>query len=704
MELSLTEWKKELEEIILAAGGGDQAATTQLAVDLAEIPQPIPEDLKKIFTENLELIIENPKKILEREDLQQLVMALAQAGIDSMLVRDSLAEMFRAAHADYGDPAGLIRALGVLNETVDIGDVIVRREIFQMLAKKLVVWHDAFGLGHISDVDAFSDQIRCMFEHRQILTLVQGLTQLHAVKPGTLAATLSGRHLPRYALPKSPTDFDAAIAVSFIRPLAQPEKASEALLVPNYVTYKEYADWRKQAQQEKAAPKKKTGGKKSTGRSWKQARSLEELRNALKPLAQITADQDAIANTRKILLFAHKRPASAPLFAECLGMLWMLSKGAAWLRELISELPEETVAWQDGEVFIQVSCKLAVRLLPGWLHATTLHQDEDWVISAIPTLPHALWPHAETVMNEDNLDVQKLEDQVVEKFRSGDTSPDAILWLWRRKKPELLEIFSNAKTIFRTLLRPTKGPFNKARTEVLKLLLNDTAFQEALMGGGTPYGINNFIRTIHNVPLLDKGQQQSLLVKIVRQHPHALDQVENRSQGTKRRTMPKITSVRSYESRRRELELIINKKIPANSAAIAHARSYGDLRENAEYKAAKDEQRLLMARRGELEKGLSEVQPTDFADVAVSDTIIPGCTIELKVEGKKQTQFLLGLWDSDPEQKILSYDAPLGKALIGHKKGEKITVPPERDAEIIKISPLPDKILKWAHDLPPETE
>jgi hypothetical protein len=67
-----------------------------------------------------------------------------------------------------------------------------------------------------------------------------------------------------------------------------------------------------------------------------------------------------------------------------------------------------------------------------------------------------------------------------------------------------------------------------------------------------------------------------------------------------------VTSHRSYRERQEQLEKLINVDIPANSKEIAVARSYGDLRENFEYKAAKDMQRVLMARRAELEKMMAK--------------------------------------------------------------------------------------------------
>src|SRR5690606_2084269 len=78
--------------------------------------------------------------------------------------------------------------------------------------------------------------------------------------------------------------------------------------------------------------------------------------------------------------------------------------------------------------------------------------------------------------------------------------------------------------------------------------------------------------------------------------------------------MSRVSSIRSYKQKEAQLQKIILKDIPENSKEISVARSYGDLRENFEYKAAKDMQRVLMGRRAELENQLRDVTPTDFSE------------------------------------------------------------------------------------------
>ena len=89
-----------------------------------------------------------------------------------------------------------------------------------------------------------------------------------------------------------------------------------------------------------------------------------------------------------------------------------------------------------------------------------------------------------------------------------------------------------------------------------------------------------------------------------------------------------VVSWESLERRNNEYRELVDKKIPANSQEIAIARSYGDLRENHEYKAAKEMQKLLMRRKGELEAQLVRARGTDFAN-AKTDVVSIGTIVNV---------------------------------------------------------------------------
>ena len=118
---------------------------------------------------------------------------------------------------------------------------------------------------------------------------------------------------------------------------------------------------------------------------------------------------------------------------------------------------------------------------------------------------------------------------------------------------------------------------------------------------------------------------------------------------------------------------------------ISIARSYGDLRENFEYKSSKDMQKMLMNRKGELEKEIDLARGTDFKGTDASAANIGTIVTVKNAAGDSVIHTLLGAWDSDPEKGIVSYLSETGASLLGKPIGEEIEV---RD-------PDTDKMVVW---------
>lgn len=160
-----------------------------------------------------------------------------------------------------------------------------------------------------------------------------------------------------------------------------------------------------------------------------------------------------------------------------------------------------------------------------------------------------------------------------------------------------------------------------------------------------------------------------------------------------------MTSWRSYHARQRQLDKLVNEEIPKNSRDIGVARSYGDLRENFEYKAAKEQQGILLRRRAEWEQGLQQVRGTDFAGCKTDEGGM-GTTVLLRYSDSKEHRFhILGEWDQEPALGILSCSSKMGRALAGCKAGDKVVVPDEEgevEAMVVIVEGLPATIADWA--------
>ncbi len=132
-----------------------------------------------------------------------------------------------------------------------------------------------------------------------------------------------------------------------------------------------------------------------------------------------------------------------------------------------------------------------------------------------------------------------------------------------------------------------------------------------------------------------------------------------------------------------ELEDLKVNKIPENIRAIADARSQGDLSENADYTAAREAQARLNARLVEIENILKNVKIIKIDD---TDLIQTGKTVNLEFKGKNVTYKIVGTIEANPFEGKISNESPMGKAIIGHKKGQTVTVVPENGNEFkVKI-------------------
>lgn len=126
------------------------------------------------------------------------------------------------------------------------------------------------------------------------------------------------------------------------------------------------------------------------------------------------------------------------------------------------------------------------------------------------------------------------------------------------------------------------------------------------------------------------------------------------------------------EELKKEHDSLTNDKRPEAVKRIAAAREQGDLSENSEYAAAREELSFIDGRIEELEEILHRAK---LMSTKHSKSIVDmGCTVTLHTNGKKDVYMIVGEWEANPKEKKISHSSPLGKALMGKKVGEKIEV------------------------------
>ena len=156
--------------------------------------------------------------------------------------------------------------------------------------------------------------------------------------------------------------------------------------------------------------------------------------------------------------------------------------------------------------------------------------------------------------------------------------------------------------------------------------------------------------------------------------------------------MPKdvLLTQEGLDKLKAELEDLSTARRREVATRIKEAREFGDIMENSEYDDAKNEQAMLEQKIAQLEERLRSASVIDASDVS-TDVVQVGCVVHVKDEktGKSAKYTIVGSAEANPAEMKLSNESPVGRALIGHKRNEtvSVTVPrgPARKLKITKI-------------------
>ena len=275
---------------------------------------------------------------------------------------------------------------------------------------------------------------------------------------------------------------------------------------------------------------------------------------------------------------------------------------------------------------------------------------------------------ASLLIQEGKMDA--LKETLARLVNQHTAGSELLLWLGRDRTDAYADILG--PEVFRAMLTAMeRDQFNEKRSNRLReFILDDHELLAELTASADIEVIKDLTRALQFSPVFDDMDKRSLLARLVKAHP-AVQSLVSGEQTKQDITL--LVSWESLERRKGEYEELVQKKIPANSKEIALARSYGDLSENHEYKAAKEMQKILMRRKDELETQLTRARGTDFsnarADVAGIGTVVRAADLDTN---EPETFTILGAWDSEPEKGIISYLSPVAQALLNRKVGDEV--------------------------------
>lgn len=251
-----------------------------------------------------------------------------------------------------------------------------------------------------------------------------------------------------------------------------------------------------------------------------------------------------------------------------------------------------------------------------------------------------------------------------------------------------------ARMAFDLLGGALAGGKRKEVSQARSLFTNENLLREMLVSMDEEERAD-FCRRLSGLPGLAAPDRNEIIARVVLLFP---DLSGIFSAAPVSMPQPKVTSLRMYREKQAQLAKIVSEDIPHNSREIGVARSYGDLRENYEYKAAKEAQSILMRRQAELQKILSEVKSTDFAGSG-HEAAGMGASVELKLpDGKRKIYHILGEWDSDEQLGIISCRSKMASVLNGRRAGDSVELPGEQSGPLCvieRILELPPEIKAW---------
>lgn len=273
---------------------------------------------------------------------------------------------------------------------------------------------------------------------------------------------------------------------------------------------------------------------------------------------------------------------------------------------------------------------------------------------------------------------EELQRTVEALLRERSVSPELLLWICQSRKDWASR--QGVRIFWLILFALEKDQLEETRKarKLYDVLQNDRTLVPFLVEQASLEEVQELARTLAASAAFTEVDKRFVIGTLVKAFPEVGEcfrHLPAASAGSQEEASPLWVTRKSLERRRAELEEIIEKKLPQVSRDIAIARSYGDLRENHEYKAAKEMQAFLLKRKDELQQELSCARVIDLASVS-TDVVGIGTQVRLvgTEDGKVQTVTILGAWDSDPSRGIIAYLTDQAQRLLGKKVGDTVVL------------------------------
>ena len=249
---------------------------------------------------------------------------------------------------------------------------------------------------------------------------------------------------------------------------------------------------------------------------------------------------------------------------------------------------------------------------------------------------------------------------------------DSLLWICRERKKLAEPVFDHevGNAILSLLERDSMDDGPRKSSRLQSYFMDEKDLISDLIGGADGNVAKNFGRKLNQGQIFAELDRKSLMARVIKAAPETQELV---TEDGNKSNNDVVSSWDSIDKRKAELKDLVDNQIPQNREDIKIAKSYGDLRENAEYHMAKDNQKVLMSRKADHEKALGSVQGTKFENVE-PDAVKIGTIVTLDADGETKKMTILGAWDSDPDNDVISYLSEMAQSLLGTTVGDTVKV------------------------------
>jgi transcription elongation factor GreA len=306
-----------------------------------------------------------------------------------------------------------------------------------------------------------------------------------------------------------------------------------------------------------------------------------------------------------------------------------------------------------------------------------------WADIYVKLFPYALTPSIIANLSREGFE-DKLTVMTANCFDNFRDYKEAVVWFfknaagetWFRKagiplERQIITLIHVLDHSYREIDNHRDTSENRKINKQVYTILFKEGVLNSVIDGADEDTITRIYTFINDVKNLDPQDKLNLRSRIIGKHP------DFKFLGDEEKTVITrglMVTAAMYGEKQKQLAHIMEVEVPANSREIAFALSLGDLRENAEYKAAKERQEILNSTVAKLKDEIERAQIFD-PDTIDTGRVSFGTKVVLKNEtdGKREEYTILGPWESDPDHNVLSYLSPFGGAILNRTVGERFS-------------------------------